>query len=41
MKYIVKASDAKSLRNTIISNVEKKKDLKGKDIRSWDVTTTD
>lgn len=41
MKYIVKTSDAKSLRNTIISNVEKKKDLKGKDIRSWDVTTTD
>lgn len=41
MKYIIKTADAKGLRDTIISCVEKKKDLKDKDIRSWDVATTD
>lgn len=39
MKYIIQTEDATSLRDTIISHVEKKKDPKGKDIRSWDVRT--
>ena len=39
MNYIIKTADAKALRDTIISHVEKKKDPKGKEIRSWDVTS--
>lgn len=41
MNYIIKTADAKALRDTIISHVEKKIDPKKKEIRSWDVTTTD
>lgn len=39
MKYSIKTDDAIKLKETILSCVEKKKDLKKKDIHTWDVTT--
>lgn len=39
MTYIINTNDATKLREMILTYVEKKKDPKGSEIRSWDVTT--
>lgn len=41
MKYIIKTTDAAQLIDTILSCVEKKKDIQKMDILTWEVTTTD
>ncbi len=41
MIYSIHTNDAEGLRNKIISCVKEKKDPRGKDIHSWDVTNTE